>query len=153
MLLSFKQHTVETGKELFEKNCASCHKPTVYFVAPPFQKIRNDYGTKWTIEFVKDAMKLFKKRDMKALFGHYKFQLLQPSFNNLTNQEIIKLLDYVDSFPYDSTQYQYRKASEIEKRKYVDSVESQYKEEQDTAPDTIDHLRKTGRRAKVKKSG
>jgi hypothetical protein len=151
MLLSFKQ-PVETGKELFEKNCASCHKATVYFVAPPFQKIRDDYGVKWTIDFVKDAMKLIEKRDMKALFGHYKFQLSQPSFNNLTNREIIKILDYVDSFPFDSTQYQYRKVSEIERRKYIHTIESQYKEEQKTTPDSINHLRKTTKRASVKKS-
>jgi hypothetical protein len=139
MLLSFKQQTVETGKELFEKNCASCHKPTVYFAAPPFQKIRDDYGTRWTIEFVKDAMKLIQKRDVKALFGHYKFQLAQPSFTNLTTREIIKILDYVDSFPYDSSQYEYRKVSESEKREYVDSIESQYQKEQNIIPDQANH--------------
>jgi cytochrome c551/c552 len=120
-LYSFNQK--ETGKELFIKNCSACHKEDRYFVAPPFQKIRNDYGLNWTARFIKNPFKLFEEKDSRALYGRYKFQLAQPAFN-MSNQDLNKILEYVDSFPYDSVQYQYRKLSEKERRKFIDSVET-----------------------------
>ena len=99
----------------------------MYFVAPPFQKIRTDYGMEWTIEFLKDPSSLFTKRDSKALVSKYLFQLSQPSFSNLTKGQIIKILDYVDSFPYNSDQYQYRIWNEMKRKTFIDSVERKYK--------------------------
>ena len=113
---------------MFLKNCSSCHAPTQTLTAPPFQKIRDDYGLDWTIAFVNNPNSLIKKKDAKALYGLYRFGAQLP-FKDLSKEDIIKILDYVDSFPYDSSNYLYRKLSDTEKAHFVDSIQSEEKKE------------------------
>ena len=125
----------KTGKELFEKNCASCHKPDKTFVAPPFQNIRADYGLKWVLKFVKNNEVLRNQKDSRALYIYYKYSTLQPSFDNLSDVNIIKILDYVDTFPVDTSLYQHRKISESERQVFI-------KKHDDKQQEQIDDLNK-----------
>jgi len=142
-LFSFIQHKEKTGKELFKEKCSSCHSPTQTLTAPPFQKVAEDYGLDWTIEFVNNPDKLFREKEAKALYSLYMFGVVHPPFKDLTKDEIVKILNYVDSFPYDSSKYLYRKLSDKDKRNFIDSIQSERKEEsgklirRDTLSDSI----------------
>jgi hypothetical protein len=122
VLFSFTPYEYRAGEELFKENCSSCHAPTQTLTAPPFQKIRDDYGLDWTMQFINNPNKLIKEKDTKALYGLYRFGAHLP-FRNLSRKDITEILDYIDSFPYDSSQYLYRKLSDTELVRFVDSIQ------------------------------
>lgn len=120
VLLSFSEKE-NVGKLLFEANCQSCHFPNkLTITAPSFQNIRNDYGLKWTLNFLKDSRKLMDQKDINTLYIYYLFgkrkHIIYPA---LESSAIIKILDYVDSFPLDAAQYKHRSVSYQEKKKFV----------------------------------
>jgi hypothetical protein len=118
-LLSFVRQD-NNGKVLFEQNCSSCYSPNKILVAPPFQRIRKDYGLNWTVNFVNNYDSMLRARDSKALYIYHSYnELLQTRFDNLNKDDIIKILDYVDTFPFDSLKYSHRKVSESERQKYI----------------------------------
>lgn len=132
VLLSFSEQE-NVGKLVFEANCQSCHIPNKSTItAPSFQNIRNDYGLKWTLNFIKDSRKLMERKDINALYSYYLFgkskHIIYPA---LESSAIIKILDYVDSFPVDTAQYKHRLVSYQEKKKFV-----QYQLRVDTVPES-----------------
>ena len=56
---------------------------------------------------------------------------MQNTFTRLNKADITKILDYVDSFPFDSTQYLHRKISENEKQKFVEDYEDKEQKQQE----------------------
>jgi cytochrome c551/c552 len=130
-LLSFDRQN-KTGKQLFEKHCSPCHGPNIALTGPPFQNIRNDYGLDWTLKWVKDNQALIKQKDPKAVYIYYAYNMaLQPAFHNLSNADIIKILDYVDTFAIDSSQYSHRKLSDMEKQKIIEEEDDRLKRQSD----------------------
>jgi hypothetical protein len=101
-------------------------------IGPPFQKIRKDYGLQWTLSFLNREQQLIRARDSKALYTYYLYNKsphMQYPF--LTKHDLVQILDFVDTFPYDSAQYAHRKFSEEEKLKFIQEYED--KENQQTA--------------------
>lgn len=126
------------GKILFEKNCSPCHGVDKTLVAPPFQRIREANGLDWSISWVKGGQKLIKQRDTNAVYIFYCWnKLMQPDFPNLSRNEIESIFDYVDSYPFDSSKYEHRKNSKLERWNYVDSLDRAWKNRQDLMNDTI----------------
>jgi hypothetical protein len=112
----------KSGKTLFNQNCGSCHRPNNTLIGPPFQRIREDYGLQWTVKFVRDNQLLLRQKDIKAQYIYLLYnKALQPKFSNLTSNDIVKILDYVDTFPYDSTYYSHRKVPDLDREKYIKS--------------------------------
>lgn len=130
-LLSFDKQN-KTGKQLFEKHCSTCHRPNRALIGPPFQNIRNDYGLDWTLKWVKDNQALIKQKDPKAVYIYYAYNMiLQPTFHELSNAEIKKILDYVDTFAIDTSQYGHRKLSDMEKHIIIKEDEDRWKRQSD----------------------
>lgn len=114
VLISFaplhqKKKQVESGKQLFNKMCANCHKSTTSGIGPPFQRIREVRGQAWVYRFMKNpAAMASSDNQVKATVKKYK--LIMPSYK-LTDAQVDAIMDYVDSFPYNasSKHYEHRK--------------------------------------------
>jgi hypothetical protein len=128
--LSYSFRQEKSGEILFKENCAPCHAPNKPLVGPPFQKIRSDYGLDWTVEFVQHSTSMIKAKDTKALYIYYLYKKMpHNTFPNLIRKDVIKILDYVDTFPYDSVQYQHRKDPSKMKQKFVKDYEEKERQE------------------------
>jgi len=109
-----------------------CHGPNKTLIGPPFQNIRNDYGLDWTLKWVKDNQALIKQKDTKAVYIYYAYNMTpQLPFHNLSNTDIIKILDYVDTFPIDTSKYSHRKLSDAEKQKFIKEQDARMKKQLD----------------------
>ena len=98
--------------------------------APPFQRIRNDYGLDWTVKFLTCFDSMLKAKDTKALYIYYLYnKTMQNTFTNLTQRQVTKILDYVDAFPYDSAQYQHRIHPNEMKQKFIKDYEDKERQE------------------------
>ncbi len=94
------------GKKLFNLECAPCHAPTHKVIGGPFQRIRQDYGEKWTMAFIKNNESFRETGDIRSNYIYYKYGgAAMPIYPYLTDKEIILILDYVDSFPYVEEEY------------------------------------------------
>jgi cytochrome c len=119
-LNSFQQID-ESGKLVFNQNCASCHLPNRQTeIAPSFQNIRKDYGLEWTVAFLRDQNKLLKNKDTRALYSYYIFHKTPHiRFPVLQKEYIVKVLDYVDSYPTDTSQYRHRLVRKTDKLVFI----------------------------------
>ena len=118
--LSFERQD-NVGKAIFENNCKSCHLPNkTTDIAPSFQNIRKDYGLQWTLAFIKNSRQLKNEKDIRTLYSYYLFGSHEHiMFPVLEAKYVIKILDYVDKFPVDTSQFRHRLVSYSEKKKYV----------------------------------
>ena len=58
--------------------------------------------------------------DTKTLYSFYIFEKRKHvMFSALTKNAIVKILDYVDSFPDNPKEYEHRQVNESEKRKFI----------------------------------
>jgi len=89
------------GKQLFTENCAPCHSPNTRIIGFPFQRIRDDYGEEWTLNFIRNNDSLQKQGDIRSMYD-FKFRRspAMPTYKHLSDNEIKSILDYVDSFEY-----------------------------------------------------
>jgi hypothetical protein len=121
IILSFQKED-NVGKAIFENKCKSCHLPNkATQIAPSFQDIRKDYGLKWTLAFIKDSRKLREQGDIKTLYAYYLFDKIKhTNFPALEPKYVIKILDYVDSFPTDTLAFKHRHVSYSDKKRFVE---------------------------------
>lgn len=115
-LLSFQssKYDIEHGKKLFMANCAACHNPTTPVVGPPFQLIRQDYDTNRIFAFIRNHDSFSKSDDIKAkyLYTVWHQTSFSTKFHNLNNNDLLAILNYVDTFSsYNAKYYNHRKLS------------------------------------------
>jgi mono/diheme cytochrome c family protein len=88
------------GKELFNANCAACHKPVGNLVGPQLSGVQTKYAgdEEWLYSWVKNSSALIKKGDAKAvaLYEQYGKQQM-TAFPNLKNEDIDAILAYADA--------------------------------------------------------
>jgi hypothetical protein len=140
----------DSGRRLFEMNCSSCHAPQRTLVAPPFQRIREANGLEWSLSWVRNSQGMIKQRDTNALYIFYCWNMLvQVDFPSLSNKEIESIFDYVDSYPFDSSKYEHRKPTKMERWAQIDSIEKAQKEQWDLIGDTTTRTRTRTRKNKT----
>ena len=90
--------TQATGKLLFEKHCAACHKPVSDGIFT--RQARRKYADKlpWLYNFIRNSQKLVAEGDPEAvfLFELYNKQVM-PDFPELSDDEIDAILVYMES--------------------------------------------------------
>ena len=117
-LINLSFLSASSGKELFEKNCMSCHlteKPTISqqknMIAPPIMGVAKRVKFKYinkedSINFIIDYS---NKPDMsKSVFGERVFQKfnIMPSMKGImTDEEFKKVAEYIyENFPWSSNE-------------------------------------------------
>jgi len=110
------------GKELFIYNCSPCHGENKYVITRSFQKIRDFYELDWLIGFIQNNDSLKKLNDVRIPNIFRQSATAMPVYRNMSADDIISILDYVDSFPIDSVEYNRRKLnlSETQDSLYYD---------------------------------
>jgi cytochrome c len=118
--IKFLQTDKKSGKYLFNENCSSCHRANKEATGPPLQRIREHHSLEWICNFVHNPTKMYAEGDTEAvmIFNYYNHTMML-AFPTLTDSEIVSILDYVDSFPYNPKTYGHRKVSEKQKAKYL----------------------------------
>lgn len=123
ILLSFQsgKYDIEYGKKLFMANCAACHNPTSPAVGPPFQLIRLDYDTNRIFTFIRNHDSFAKSDDIKAkyLYTIWHRTSFSDKFYNLSNNELLSILNYIDTFSNYNTQYYNHRKLSISQIQYI----------------------------------
>lgn len=95
--------SVTAGKKLFRTNCATCHNKNMKadMTGPALAGVRerwSDYPESDLYAWIKNSSKLIEAEHPKAVEVYNKWNKVpMTAFNNMTNEEVIAILDYVDS--------------------------------------------------------
>lgn len=100
-----ESNSFNRGKELFSKNCTSCHVMGKQLIGPDLTKIvsrlQKEQGLdkKWLLKWIRDNNSLRKSGDKYANIVFQKFNKLEmPQFINLSNENINDILLYLENF-------------------------------------------------------
>ena len=133
-----------SGKQLFMTHCHICHNISTKKIGPPFQRIREDYGVSWTLDFIRNSERLiYEEKETRAryVFSLYA-QSMMSTFPNLTDQEILAILDYVDSHKFNASMHKHRKAKIEEMREFVEEYEKDLKARENQLLEEIKNFKK-----------
>jgi len=92
--MSFAQD-VAKGKELFNSNCAACHKLDAPSTGPALRGVIERHSADWLHKWIKDSSGLIKSGDAAAVkvFNEWK-QVPMNSFPNLSDEDIDNIIAY-----------------------------------------------------------
>jgi mono/diheme cytochrome c family protein len=83
------------GKELFNANCAACHKLDAKATGPALRGIANKYDMAWLYKWVKNSSELIKSGDAKAVkVFEENNKSVMTAFPQLSNQDIDNIIAY-----------------------------------------------------------
>lgn len=90
----------QNGEKLFKSNCASCHKPDRKLIGPPLKGVAEKYNDEdYLTAFVQNSQEVIKSGDERAVKISKEFNnQIMTSFPQLSKEEILDILAYVDSF-------------------------------------------------------
>lgn len=86
---------INTGKMVFEKNCASCHHFKSNGIGPDLSGITDKVPATWLINFIKNPSALITSKDRRADSLFRQFKSIMPPFVQLQNDEITGLLAFL----------------------------------------------------------
>src|SRR5690606_29890734 len=91
---SFAQDAAK-GKELFNANCAACHKLDANSTGPALRGVVDRHPTDWLHKWIKDSSGLIKSVDAAAvkLFNEWN-KVPMNSFPNLSDEDIDNIIAY-----------------------------------------------------------
>lgn len=94
---SFAQDAAK-GKELFNANCAACHKLDANSTGPSLRGVAERHSTEWLHKWVKNSSALIKSGDAEAnkIFNEWK-QVPMNSFPNLSDEDIDNIIAYTST--------------------------------------------------------
>ncbi len=98
-LLCFSTHAlaqdVAKGKQLFNSQCAACHKLDSDMTGPALRHVADRHSTEWLHAWIKNSSGLIKSGDAAAvkLFNDWN-QVPMNSFPNLSDEDIDNILAY-----------------------------------------------------------
>ena len=83
------------GKELFNANCAACHKLDAKATGPALRGVANKYDAAWLYKWVKNSSDLIKSGDAKAVkVFEENNKVPMSSFPQLTDADIDNIIAY-----------------------------------------------------------
>lgn len=98
-LLCFSTHAlaqdVAKGKQLFNSQCAACHKLDTDMTGPALRHVTDRHSTEWLHKWIKNSAELIKSGDAEAvkLFNDWN-KVPMNAFPNLSDQDIDDILAY-----------------------------------------------------------
>jgi len=98
---------IAKGKELY-KVCVNCHGTTKGVAAFPLQRIRQVRSMEWIYKMIQDPAR-FAAENPEAKEVFKKSGYIKPAYPGISKSDIILILNYLDSLPFDSKNYLHRK--------------------------------------------
>jgi cytochrome c2 len=95
---------IQSGKKLFNTNCASCHKINKRAVGPALKGVSEKYEKEWIYSWIKNSTAMIKSGDDKAVSIYEEYnKSIMTSFPQLSKTDIDNILAYSDYIPPLST--------------------------------------------------
>lgn len=88
---------INTGKMVFEKNCASCHHFKTNGIGPDLSGITKQMPAEWLISFIKNPPGLITAKDKRADSLFHQFKSIMPPFGHLQEGEMTALLAFLNT--------------------------------------------------------
>ena len=83
------------GKELFNTNCAACHKLDAKMTGPALRGVGDKYDKEWLYKWIKNSSDLIKSGDAKAVKVYEEFaKANMTAFPQLSNGDIDNIIAY-----------------------------------------------------------
>ena len=83
------------GKELFNANCAACHKLDAKATGPALRGVANKYDMAWLYKWIKNSSELIKSGDAKAVkVFEENNKSVMTAFPQLSNTDIDNIIAY-----------------------------------------------------------
>lgn len=83
------------GKELFNTNCAACHKLDQIMTGPALRGVGDKYDKEWLYKWIKNSADLIKSGDAKAVKVYEEFnKVAMTAFPQLSNADIDNIIAY-----------------------------------------------------------
>jgi mono/diheme cytochrome c family protein len=83
------------GKELFNANCAACHKLDAKATGPALRNVANKYEREWLYKWIKNSAELIKSGDAQAVKVYEENgKAAMNAFPQLSNADIDNILAY-----------------------------------------------------------
>lgn len=93
-LSAFSQDAAK-GKELFNTNCAACHKLDAKATGPALRDVASKYDTEWLYKWIKNSGELIKSGDAQAVkVFEENNKVPMTAFPQLSNEDIDNILAY-----------------------------------------------------------
>lgn len=98
-MLCFSTHALAQdaakGKQLFNANCAACHKLDADMTGPALRHVTDRHSTEWLHKWIKNSADLIKSGDAEAvkLFNDWN-KVPMNAFPNLSDEDIDNILAY-----------------------------------------------------------
>jgi mono/diheme cytochrome c family protein len=91
---------VQTGKKLFNANCAACHKLNKRAVGPALKGISSKYDREWLYSWIKNSTAMVKSGDAQAVAIYEEYNgSVMTSFPQFSTDDIENILAYIDNVP------------------------------------------------------
>lgn len=98
LLFAFNSSFAQDGQAIFTNSCASCHHPTKASTGPALQGITDEVDMEYLYAWVKNSGALIESGNERAVRVYNEFNKLPMPPNDLTNEEIDAVFDYVNSY-------------------------------------------------------
>ena len=83
------------GKELFNTNCAACHKLDQKMTGPALRGVGDKYDKEWLYKWIHNSADLIKSGDAKAVKVYEEFnKVAMTAFPQLSNADIDNIIAY-----------------------------------------------------------
>lgn len=85
-----------SGEVLYQSTCAACH--TINrgrLVGPDLSRVYERREKEWLIRFIRSSQKMLKEGDSLTMALYEEYNHLPMPDNNLSDQEIVSLIDYI----------------------------------------------------------
>lgn len=100
---------IEEGERIFSKYCYQCHAVGKQKFGPALASVYKRHGTMWLVNFIRNSQEVIASRDDYANFIYERYNnMVMPSYEFLTDEEIISVLAYIKEEsepPFDYKQY------------------------------------------------
>jgi len=90
------ERTLSQGREIFTKNCISCHNLASDGIGPPLGGITNLLSKKALTDFVRNPSAIISSGEERARGLQIRYKQIMPSYEWMDEMEISSILSYID---------------------------------------------------------
>ena len=92
--------SIQSGKKLFNANCAACHKINKRAVGPALKGVSEKYDREWLYSWIKNSTAMVKSGDAQAVAIYEEYNgSVMTSFPQLSETDIDNIISYTDFTP------------------------------------------------------
>lgn len=89
---------IETGKNLFEKNCIACHGFNGDAIGPDLSGVTQEMSPEWLKNFIKNPTAIIESGDPRAKALQEKYKTYMMAFPGLSDDELNAILAYMNTY-------------------------------------------------------